>query len=404
MVACYLVLGMVVRRIGSNVYYIGLDDELTEFFEGVWPLPWGISYNTYLLIDEKVALIEPGVRKELAMDYIGELESVIDPSEIDYIIVNHNEPDHSGTLPLLYRITKAKIIASKFGVNLIKSFYGINGDRVSGVGAGDSISLGDMELRFFPIPGVHWPDSMVTYESKNKILFSSDAFGTFGSLRGAVFDDEVDKGFFLEEAKRYFVNIIGKFASNAAKAIESLSNIDIKMIAPAHGPVWRTDLDLIVSLYRNLSDKVTRNKVVIVYGSMYGFTEKLAYYIANRLAERGVEIEVFNATNTHPSFTITAIWDAKVAIFGGPTYDNDTFPPLLTHIIYLKNKLVKGKKYALFGSYGWSGKGYRTIKEILDGLEWQLIEPIVEFKGRLTDKTKKNAEKLIENIVDSIKE
>ncbi len=394
---------MVIRKIVESVLYIGLDDDITEFFEGIWPLPWGVTYNTYLVLDEKIALIEPGVREELAMRYISELESVVDLSEIDYIVVNHSEPDHSGSLPLLYRLTKAKIVASKFGVNLLRGFYNIAGERLVGVGSGDSISLGETKLRFISIAGVHWPDSMVTYETKNKILFSSDAFGAFGSLRGAIFDDEIDKTFYLEEAKRYFVNIIGKFAGNAGKAIDSLSSVDIRIIAPAHGPVWRTDIDLIVNLYRDLSNRMVRDKVTLIYGSMYGFTENLAIYIAGRIAEKGVEIEVFNVTHTHPSFTMASAWDSKVVVFGGPTYDNDIFPPLLTHVEYLRSKMLKNKKYALFGSYGWSGKGYRRIQRTLEELEWELIEPIVEFRGAPTSDAKRKADELIENIVREIK-
>ena len=394
---------MVIRKIVENVFYIGLDDDITEFFEGIWPLPWGVTYNTYLVLDEKIALIEPGVREELAMRYISELESVVDLSEIDYIVVNHSEPDHSGSLPLLCRLTKAKIVASKFGVNLLRGFYNIAGERLVGVSSGDSISLGETKLRFISIAGVHWPDSMVTYETKNKILFSSDAFGAFGSLRGAIFDDEIDKTFYLEEAKRYFVNIIGKFAGNAGKAIDSLSSVDIRIIAPAHGPVWRTDIDLIVNLYRDLSNRMVRDKVTLIYGSMYGFTENLAIYIAGRIAEKGVEIEVFNVTHTHPSFTMASAWDSKVVVFGGPTYDNDIFPPLLTHVEYLRSKMLKNKKYALFGSYGWSGKGYRRIQRTLEELEWELIEPIVEFRGAPTSDAKRKADELIENIVREIK-
>ncbi len=393
---------MVVRKIVEKVFYLGLDDDLTEFFEGIWPLPWGITYNTYLILDEKITLIESGVRKELTMQYLSELESVVSLSDIDYIIVNHSEPDHSGSLPMLFRLTKSKIIASKFGANLIKSFYNIDGENIISVGSGDLIRLGEMELRFIPIPGVHWPDSMVTYEVKNKILFSSDVFGTFGSLGGAVFDDEIDKSIYLEEAKRYFVNIIGKFVANAARALESLSNFDVKIIAPAHGPVWRTDLDAIVSLYKDLSKRVARNKVVILYGSMYGFTRQLAYYIANRLVEEQIDVEIYDVTYTNPSFVLSAIWDAKVIVFGCPTYDNDAFPPLLTQVMYFRSKMIKEKKYAIFGSYGWSGKGYRGIKNILDELKWQLIEPIIEFKGAPTTEAKEKADELVDKIIASI--
>lgn len=394
---------MVVREIVKNVYYVGLDDDITEFFEGTWPLPWGISYNTYLIKDDKVALIEPGVKRELAARYLEELESVIDLSEIDYIIVNHNEPDHSGTLPFLYRFTNAKIIASKFGVNLIRSFYGIAGERLSGVGSGDSLNLGKTELKFISIPGVHWPDSMVTYETQNKILFSSDAFGTFGSLRGCVFDDELDIAFYMEEAKRYFVNIIGKHVESAARALDSLKNIEIDIIAPAHGPVWIAHVDAIINLYRNLINRVSRDKVTIIYGTMYGFTEELAMYLANKLAERGIEVEVFNAVTEHPSFTISSIWDAKVVVIGSPTYDNDAFLPILTHLIYARSKLIKNKKYAIFGSYGWSGKGYKKIQEVLTELGWKLIEPVVEFQGRASTDAKKKIEELIDNILREIK-
>ncbi|MCR8463123.1 MAG: FprA family A-type flavoprotein [Candidatus Korarchaeota archaeon] len=394
---------MVVRKIAENVYYVGLDDNITEFFEGIWPLPYGVSYNTYLIEDNEVALIEPGVKKELAAKYLDELETAVSLPEIDYIIVNHNEPDHSGTLPLLYRLTKAKIIASKFGVNLIRSFYNIS-ERVTSVGSGDSLKLGKTELKFITIPGVHWPDSMITYETNNKILFSSDVFGTFGSLRGCVFDSELDLAFYIEEAKRYFVNIIGKYAESAARALEGLKNIKIEIIAPAHGPVWKEYIDSIMNLYRNLASRVSRNKITIIYGTMYGFTEELAMYIASRLAEKGFEVEVFNGVTEHPSFTISSIWDSKVVIIGSPTYDNDAFLPILTHVIYIRSKLIKDKKYAIFGSFGWSGKGYKKIQEILAELGWKLIEPIVEFQGRTTAEVKGKADELVNNIIREVGE
>ncbi len=395
---------ILIVKIAENIFYVGIDDKQTRFFEGIWPIPNGISYNSYLIIDDKIALIEGGVRATFSREFLDDLSSIVDIEKIDYIIVNHMEPDHTGTLPILYRLApNSKIIVSNMGKRLLKSFYDIEDEeRVVVVKDGDKISLGQKELVFYTIPGVHWPDSMVTYEPSEKILFSSDAFGTYGSLNGRIFDDEIDIDFFLTEGKRYFTNIVGKFCAPTQVALKKLSGLKIKIVAPAHGPVWRKNPKKIIELYDKLSKYESKEKVLIMYGSMYGFNKQAAEYLAKKLVGKGVDVKLMDVTNWHPSYILAEAWDSKIVVIGVPTYDGGAFPLIYTAATYLQKKLLKNKYYAIFGTFGWSGKGYKEIREILDRIEWKLVEPIVEINGKLRKENKELLDRLAEEIASKV--
>lgn len=391
------------RKITDDIVYVGVDDSITRFFEGTWPIPNGISYNTFLIKDKKNVLVEGGVKKYFAWDFMSELKRHVDLKDLDYIIVNHSEPDHTGSLPLLLELTDAKVIASKFGAMLLKNFYGIPQDRFEIVGTGDSLDIGSRELQFVLTPGAHWPDAMVTYDPINKVVFSSDIFGSYGMLRGSVFDFEADLEYFLGEAKRYFVNIIGKFVANAKRALNALSSLNIEVVAPAHGVIWGKHKEKVFDLYDRLVNlKPEPRKVSILYGSMYGFSERIAYLLANKLTEKKLKVNVIDVTLTHPSYTLSEIWDSEVIILGSPTYDNGAFPPMLMHVTFFQIKAIKNKKYAIFGSSGWSGGGYKELIRILDSLNWSLIEPIVEYRGEAKEDTIKKIDALVNNILNSL--
>jgi len=392
-------------EIKKNVYYVGVDDRKTLFFENIWYIPYGISYNVYLLVDEKIALIEGGTKIEYTRELLDNISSVIDVEKIDYIIVNHMEPDHTGNLPILYKLApNAKIVVSALGKMMLANFYEIkDSNRIIVVRDGDKISLGKMKLQFFMIPGVHWPETMVTYEVTNKILFSGDAFGSYGALNGKIFDDEIDVNFYLNEAKRYFANIVGMHASSVQNALKKLRNLEISMIAPSHGPIWRKNPMKIVELYDKLSKYESENKVLIVYGSMYGFTEEITNYIARKLAEVNVKVTVYNATFTHPGFVLGEAWDSKVILFGLPTYDNGPFPPVFYNAYFFARKRLLNKYFGIFGSSGWSGKGYTKLIDLLKPLKWKLIEPIVEIRGKAKREDFDKAVELVKNVISIIK-
>ena len=388
-------------KIAPKVYYLGIDDKKTQYFEGIWPILYGISYNAYLIKDNKIALIEGGVKVDFSRAFLNNISHIIDPAHIDYIIVNHMEPDHTGTLPMLYKIaSNAKIIITSFGKKLLSDFYGIGDEnRIITVKDGDKINLGEIELLFFTIPGVHWPDTMVTYDTFNKILFSGDAFGTFGALNGKIFDDEINVNFYLSEARRYFANIVGMYTQSVQNALKKLKSLEIKIIAPSHGPIWRANPGIIIQLYDKLSRYEAENKVLIIHGSMYGFTDELANYIARKLVSKGVKVSMHSAVNQHPSFAIGEAWDSKVILFGSPTYDGSVFPPVFYTAYLLWTKRLKNKHYGIFGSFGWSGKGYVKLIDLFKPLNWELIEPIIEIRGRLRKENFKQIDELINSII-----
>ncbi len=394
-----LVRGMTIRIV-DNIYYVGVDDTTSDLFEGIWPIPNGVSYNAYLILGDKKVLIEGGVKKAFSREFFNNVEELISLEDIDYIVVNHMEPDHSGTLPELLRINKkAKIYITPFGSSLLKNFYGFESkNRVITVRKGDTLDLGDRKLVFIPTPGVHWPDSMATYETKNKILFSSDAFGTFGALNGRIFDDQIDLNYVLGEARRYFANIIGKFSSRALQVISEIEKMDIEIIAPSHGPIWRKKPKNIIDYYKKLSMQKPDEKILVVCGSMYGFTREAIAYITRRLAEERVRFSVIDPSRTHPSYFLSEAWDSKIVVFGSPTYDGDIFPPVRIFLSYIQIKTLKNRYFGIIGSCGWAGGGYRKIVEILKNMNWELIEPIVEFKGRITSHDYSTIEQLISNI------
>ncbi|MHA1675905.1 MAG: FprA family A-type flavoprotein, partial [Candidatus Njordarchaeales archaeon] len=346
-------------EISPNIFYVGVDDRKTQFFEGIWYIPDGISYNAYLIKDQKTALIEGGTRIDFARSFFNNISSVTDPSNIDYVIINHMEPDHTGTVPLLHKFApNAKFVTTNLGKTMLANFYGITeADRIIVVKENDEINLGKMKLRFHMIPGVHWPETMVTYEETQKILFSGDAFGSYGALNGLLFDDEANLDFYLAETRRYFANIVGLFTRPVQNALKKLGNLEIKMIAPSHGLIWRNNPRKIIEIYDKLSRYENENKVLLLYGTMYGFTEELANYIARKLISNGVEVIVRNATFVHPSYVLGDGWDSKVIIFGLPTYDGGAFPPVYYNAYLFAKKQLKNKYFGIFGSSGWSGKG-----------------------------------------------
>ena len=393
------------NMIEKNVFYVGVDDRKTYLFENLWPIPYGISYNAYLIKDDKNALIEGGVKADFSRQFLRNLSNQINLSDLDFIVINHMEPDHTGTLPILYELApNAKIITTAMGKKMIDDFYGIKDeDRIVVVKDKDSINLGNTELEFYQTPWVHWPETMMTYEKKYKILFSGDVFGTFGALNGKLFDDEVDLNIFLNEAKRYFINIIGKYTTPAKNAIKKVSNLDIKIIAPSHGPIWRSNLSKIIDIYKELAEGEAKwNKGTLIYATMYGFNEELVQAITRGLSKRGIEIKVYNVINTHVSYILTDVWDSKFVIIGTPTYDGGVFPQIQYVVHLIEKKQIKNKYYGLFGTSGWSGMGYKQLQGVLEKLGWELVEPIIETRGRMRGREIELIKEFAENISKAI--
>lgn len=371
-------------EIKPDIYWIGVNDHTTDLFEGLWPIDEeGVSYNSYLVKDEKIAIVD--LAKSLKVDeFLSHVKELVDFSHIDYIILNHLEPDHTGVLNILWKLSpRATIVCSPLAEEMVSSFYGIR-ERIKVVEDGEEISLGEKTLKFFLTPMVHWPETMMTYEMNSRILFSCDAFGGYGSLQGAIFDDECsDFEFYRKESLRYYVNIVAKFSPMVIKAIDKLSSLAVDLVAPSHGLIWRKNPSLIVDLYRqwaSYAETGGEKGVTLVYGSMYGNTEAMMDAVARGVAESGVAVEIFDVRRTNPSYILPSLWVNKGVIVGAPTYETGLFP-LMVHLLDLViRKGIKHKKTLFFGSYGWSGGGKREWEKMVSPLNWEIVDSL-EFKG-----------------------
>lgn len=382
-------------EIKSDIYWIGVDDRTTDLFEGLWPITKeGISYNSYFIRDEKNAIIDlaKSIKGDELFENIGDLT---DLTEIDYIVINHMEPDHSGIIRTFRKISpETVILGSKRTKDMLEDFYGIK-NKVEVVNDGDEISLGEKTLRFFSTPMVHWPETIMTYEVSNKILFSCDAFGSYGSLGGSLFDDECENlNFYKQEAVRYYVNIIAKFSKMVLKALDKLQNVPVKVIAPSHGRIWKANPKEILNIYENLAnlaDKEGEPGVTLIYGSMYGNTENMMNAVAQGISRSGIPLKIFDVSHTHVSYILPSLWMKNGVMVGAPTYEAGLFPTMGDVLRMAELKRITNKKFAMFGSYGWSGGALKEIKNIVGSVKWDLTDSF-EFKGGPTKEELKKGE------------
>ncbi|MGA2478149.1 MAG: FprA family A-type flavoprotein [Spirochaetia bacterium] len=393
-------------EIRPGVYWIGLNDRTTDLFEGIWPVSdSGVTYNSYLLRDEKNVIID--LAKGFKTDeYFEKIESIVPLSEIDYIVVNHMEPDHTGAIRALSRIPRRlTLLATEKAREMLAAFYGIT-ENVRVVADGEEISLGKRTLKFVHAPFVHWPETMVTYDAVDKILFSCDAFGGYGALPGTIFDDQCsDLIFYEREALRYYVNIVAKFSNPTLAAIGKLSGVPIDVIAPSHGLVWRRDPARIVELYRRWAELAKGGGevgVTLVYGSMYGNTEKMMNAVAQGISRAGIPVEIFDAARTHTSYILPSLWTYRGIMIGAPTYEGALFPPVAQAIDMAGLKRIVNKKAAIFGSYAWSKGGMAAFQKQVEPLKWQVTD-VLEFRGSPDAALLKKGEELGERFAAAVK-
>ena len=382
-------------QIKPDIFWIGVNDRTTDLFEGLWPITEeGVSYNAYLIDDERKAIVD--LSKSLKTDeFFDRISEIVAVSEIDYVIINHMEPDHTGVLRTLRRIAPdVAILGSAKTKQMLESFYGIT-ENVRVVNDGEMLKLGRRTLQFFSTPFVHWPETMVTYETSHRILFSCDAFGSYGALRGAVFDDECEElDFYRKEALRYYVNIVAKFSRPVLKAIAKLADVPLEIIAPSHGLIWRKHPQIIVDLYTKWAEYATGKTevgITLVYGSMYGNTEAMMNAVAQGISRVGVPLEIFDAARTHVSYILPSLWTKAGVMVGAPTYEGGLFPPVAQALEMAVAKRVLNKKVAKFGSYGWSGGALRELKKIVEPAKWEMVDSF-EFVGAPTEEDFKRGE------------
>jgi len=369
--------------VSNKIHYLGSNDRRKNLFENIWPLPNGVAYNSYLISDEKTALIDT-LEFGANNDYFYEINTILKERSLDYLVVNHMEPDHAGMIgAMIWRYPQIKIIGNNKTFKMLEAYYNLNESQFIEVNDNYSLNLGYHNLSFVQTPWVHWPETMMTYDNTDKVLFSCDAFGSFGTLDGGIFDDEINfEPYILDEMRRYYSNIVGKYSHMVQKALVKIENVPIKYLCPSHGPVWRKEPHKPISLYDNWSRHSSQEGVVIAFASMYGNTEKMADYIARLIAERGVRnIKIFDVSKTHMSYIISDIWRYSSVILGSCAYNTGMHPMMVQLCHELEDVNPKEKKYALFGSFSWSGGGLKYLQSFSEKMSWNLVSDPVELIG-----------------------
>lgn len=369
-------------QIKEDLYYIGVNDRTKALFENLWSLPKGVSYNSYLIIDEKTALFDT-VDICYSDIFLQKLETALNGRSLDYLVINHMEPDHSGSLRLLKsKYPDIQIVGNKKTADMVDGFYGItNGILI--IEDGDELRLGKHNLVFYLTPMVHWPETMMTYETTDKVIFSGDAFGTFGTLDGGITDKQLHPERYYDEMVRYYSNVVGKFGSPVQKALSRLSHLEINYICSTHGPVWTIpeQINKVVSIYDKLSKYEGDEGVVIAYGSMYGNTEQMAETIAMELAQQGIkEVILHNTSKRSHSYIIRDIFKYKGLIVGSPTYNNKLFPEVAALLAKIEERDMKNRYFGYFGSYTWAGAALKRIAQFAEGVNFEIVGTPVEMR------------------------
>lgn len=377
------------QKISERIYSVGVNDEDKVLFEGLWPLPCGVSYNSYIVADEKVALIDT-VENGFEDEFLSNIASAIGDRSIDYLVVNHMEPDHSSLIAyMLERYPQMMIVANAKTVPMLKGYYGVEAEKILVKGDGESLSLGSCSLSFHMIPMVHWPETMVTYLQEECTVFSADAFGSFGVVGEDIVDSEDTFEQYRDEMIRYYSNIVGKYGTPVQTALKKLSGLELKRICSTHGPVWERNIASVVDLYDKLSRYEVERGVCIVYGSMYGNTAAAADALAMELESRGIPCAVHdlagnNAGELGVSGALRDAFKYDTLIVGSPTYNNGIFPPVETFMRALKARLVKGRRFYAFGSYTWAGASVRLLNEMATEMGFELLGSGTSFAQAYT--------------------
>lgn len=372
-------------EIKDKVYYVGVNDRKKTLFEGLWPLPSGVSYNSYLIDDDKICLIDT-VEVDFFTQFLENIREVIGDRPIDYIVINHMEPDHSGSLSLMRKYyPDIQVVSNKKAFDMLRGFYGISGGEYE-VKNSDTLELGHHTLQFFLTPMVHWPETMMSLDVTDNIIFTGDAFGCFGALSGGLIDSEINCDDFWLEMIRYYSNIVGKYGTPVQNALKKLAGIPLDYICSTHGPVWHEHLNKVVALYDQMSRYETEEGLVICFGTMYGNTERMAEVIARAASQAGIKnIVMHNVSKTHHSYIIRDVFRYRGLIVGAPTYNTGLYHEMDVLLSELANRDIKNHYLGWFGSYGWAGKAVAKIKEWNDTqLHFEPVGKPVEMRQALT--------------------
>ena len=397
-----------VRKVTEDLYWVGANDHRLNLFENIHPISRGVSYNSYLLMDKKTVLFDT-VDWSVCRQFLENIEAVLGGRNLDYLVVNHMEPDHAASLEeVLLRYPKVKVISTEKAFMLMHQFGFDVEERKEVVKEGDEKSFGKHVVTFVSAPMVHWPEAMVTFDKTNGVLFAADAFGSFGALDGKLFNDEVnfDRDW-IDEARRYYTNIVGKYGPHVQALLKKAAGIDIKIICPLHGPVWRSNLGYFIDKYDKWSRYEPEEKgVMIVYASMYGNTESAATALASRLVERGItNVVMYDVSNTHVSQLISETFKYSHIVLASVTYNLGIYPLMHNYLMDMKALNVQNRAVAIVENGSWACKSGDLMAEFLDGMkQMSVLNERLTVVSSLSEEKVDEMEVLIDGIVDSMKD
>ena len=391
------------QQITDTLFWTGVNDRRKQLFENLWPLPGGVSYNSFLIRDQKCALMDT-VEAGSDRGYLDWIGSVLGDRPLDYLIIHHMELDHSGEIEnLLQRYPDVKIVGNVKTFKVLCGYLGQLPNLVE-VKDGDTLDLGHHRLKFIFTPWVHWPETMMTFDETDGILFSGDGFGCFGTVDGGFLDTRINVDKYWGEMVRYYSNIVGKYGSPVQKALQKLGGLPITTICSTHGPVWTENISRVIGIYDRLSRYDADEGVVIVYGSMYGNTEQMAEAIAAELSAQGIRnIVMHNVTKSHPSYILADIFRYKGLIVGSPTYSNQIFPEVESLLSKILVRELKGRYLGYFGSFTWAGAAVKRMAEFAEKSKFELVGDPVEMKQAMQDITYTQCENLARAMADRLK-
>lgn len=393
---------MAISQIIPGIRYVGVNDRTTTRFEALWTLPHGVSYNSYLVTGEKIALIDT-VEEAFGSRLLHNIRREIGDRKVDYLVVNHMEPDHSSSIATLRQYyPDMQIVGNAKTLQMIGGYYGIDSGTLA-VKEGDTLDLGGLTLTFQLVPMVHWPETMVTWCPERHALFSGDAFGTFGTIDGGITDTQLDPTRYWNEMIRYYACIVGKYGGPVQKALQKVRALPVETICPTHGPVWQRHIPEVLDLYDRLSRYEGEPGVVIAYGSMYGNTEQMAERIARSLAEEGIrDIVVHNLTHADESEVLRDVFRYNTLIVGSPTYNAELFPPVEQLLRRIETRGIPHRNFAFFGSFTWAGAAVRRMKEFAERLHWEPMCEPVEMKQGFSDAVCDDCRTLAQRVARSL--
>ena len=397
-----------VRRISDDVFYVGASDRRLALFENIYPIERGVSYNSYVVLDEKTVLLDTADHS-VSREFLENVEAALGSRSLDYLIVNHMEPDHCAVIAeIVLRYPDVKIVGNQKTIQMIRQFYTFCIDeRAHIVKDGDTLNTGKHTFAFVFAPMVHWPEVMVTFDTSNGFLFSADAFGTFGALQGNLFSDELDfEHEWLDDARRYYINIVGKYGVQVMNTLKKAAALPIKMILPLHGPVWRENISWFIGKYQTWASYQPEEKgLLIVYSSIYGNTANAVDVLAAKAADKGVEnIHVYDASKTDVSVLVSECFRYSTIVFASPTYNAEIFPKMEMLLIELKAHAFQNRDVALIENGSWALSAGKKMSELLSSMkDIRIIQPVLSIKSSLKEEQLGDVELMASSLAESVK-